>query len=507
MRTGNLESISKYLKLALALGAILYIATYIYIALSRIAYPFDLEWIEGASVGHVARILDGKGLYVSPTIDFVPLAYTPLYYYVSAAFAYVMGLGLAPLRLVSFLSSLGCLLIIMMMARRETGSSFAGLLAAGLYAAAFKLSGGWYDLARVDSLFVLLILISIYILRFYNTLIAYILSGIFIFLAFMTKQTAILISLPLMLNAIIIDKKRGLIFPITVLLLMGLGTIILNRITNGWFDYYIFTVVSGRPMDANMIFFFVWKIIPFVPALIFALFYFFIRHSHANNRQFIFYLMMAAGMVGVPSLSRFQVGTFLNVMMPVDAAIAILFGLGVFTAMEYIRSETINRRIIFEIAVYLFCMAGFINFMYNPFAHIPSKLDREADKELLATISKYKGEVFMPYHSEMPSLVGKKCYAHYVALAEVLRGNNTDAGKILAENIRQKLRSGAFDAVILCSDEPDVETNDIYKEYYIKDRPVFSKPLQFRMIEGVQLPPETIYLPRNNMNNDMKEKE
>jgi len=33
------------------------IAAYLWIALHRLDYPFDLEWMEGAGVDHVARIL------------------------------------------------------------------------------------------------------------------------------------------------------------------------------------------------------------------------------------------------------------------------------------------------------------------------------------------------------------------------------------------------------------------------------------------------------------------
>ena len=45
----------------------------------RIPYPYDLEWMEGGMLLHAARIAEGQPLYVTPSIDFIPFIYTPLY--------------------------------------------------------------------------------------------------------------------------------------------------------------------------------------------------------------------------------------------------------------------------------------------------------------------------------------------------------------------------------------------------------------------------------------------
>src|SRR5438132_2218404 len=101
------------------------------VAIKRLSYPFDLEWMEGGGVAHVQRVLDGRGLYPRPSLDFVPFIYTPLYWYVSAAAAWVLGTGYAPLRLVSLASSLGCFALVFTLVRRETGATWTGILAAG----------------------------------------------------------------------------------------------------------------------------------------------------------------------------------------------------------------------------------------------------------------------------------------------------------------------------------------------------------------------------------------
>ena len=65
----RLELVAK----VIAIGAVLiYLARFLYIALSRMAFPFTLEWMEGGSFVQVSRILAGQPLYVRPSFDFIP---------------------------------------------------------------------------------------------------------------------------------------------------------------------------------------------------------------------------------------------------------------------------------------------------------------------------------------------------------------------------------------------------------------------------------------------------
>ena len=56
---------------------------YLYVALSRLSFPFALEWIEPASYSSVERVC--QPLYAPPSYEFTALIYTPLYFYLSAA--------------------------------------------------------------------------------------------------------------------------------------------------------------------------------------------------------------------------------------------------------------------------------------------------------------------------------------------------------------------------------------------------------------------------------------
>ncbi len=173
------------------IGAVAYIAAYLFVALSRIGYPFDLEWMEGGSVDHVRRILAGQPLYVAPSLSFIPFIYPPFYYLLSAAVAKIIGIGFLPLRLISFTSSIGCFWLILRIVRRETGAWRPALLAAGIFAATFRHSGAWFDLARVDSLFLFLLLAGVYGIRSRPTAATFALSGVLFALSFLTKQAAL----------------------------------------------------------------------------------------------------------------------------------------------------------------------------------------------------------------------------------------------------------------------------------------------------------------------------
>src|SRR3569833_2402600 len=138
------------------------VGLYLFTAVHRMRYPFELEWMEGGVLEHVKRVVSGQPLYAAPSLDFAAFIYNPLYYYVAAPFCAVFGVGLFPLRLVSFVASLSSFLLLFFLVKKHTGQLLAGILAAGLFAATFVVGGSWFDLARIDSLGLALLLGAAY---------------------------------------------------------------------------------------------------------------------------------------------------------------------------------------------------------------------------------------------------------------------------------------------------------------------------------------------------------
>ena len=142
-----------------------FVLLFLYTSLRRIGYPFSFDQVEGGIVTSVWRIVHGYPLYAKPTPDFVPYLYAPLYFYLVTALSKLIGVGYASLRLISILGTLGSLCVIYALIHGETRSHVASLAGAGLFAACYLPLEGWFDVGRVDSLFVFLLLLAIYCTR------------------------------------------------------------------------------------------------------------------------------------------------------------------------------------------------------------------------------------------------------------------------------------------------------------------------------------------------------
>src|SRR5690606_13011645 len=127
---------------------------------ARLSYKGELEWMEGGILGHVLRVTKGQSLYVEPTVEFTPYIYTPFYYWLCAGLGQIFGLSVSLLRAVSLFSFFGSAALIILFVRRTYGSYLPGVIGAGLFAATFRLGGAWFDIARGDSLVVMLLLLT-----------------------------------------------------------------------------------------------------------------------------------------------------------------------------------------------------------------------------------------------------------------------------------------------------------------------------------------------------------
>lgn len=372
-----LVTLLRMLKYVLLGGAILFILLYIFIAINRITYPYQLEWMEGGSVDHVRRILSGNQLYIEPSLQFTPYIYTPLYFYISSLVSRLFGIGFFPLRLVSFLSSIGCFLIIFQFVKRETSSLICGLLSVSLYAATFIIGGAWFDIARVDSLFLLFLLGGIYLLRFKTDLKSIFISGILISLSFLTKQVALFVAILMSFYCFLILKRWSrFVFAITVLFIVGSSTILFNWITDGWYYFYVF----GLPTQHSIL---LSKILTFWSddltkhlsvALGVSVFYIIYLLSKSKYKDFFFFSFLFVSMIGASWFSRLHLGGFDNVLLPAYAVIAIYFGLGISILLE----DTNLKNKYFELLIFLLCIAQFFSLSYNPLHQIPTKADNEA---------------------------------------------------------------------------------------------------------------------------------
>ncbi len=227
------------------LAVIIHLGIILVIVISRINYRYDLEWMEGASLVQVYRIYTGQSLYTQPSLSYIPLIYPPLYFYLAAGLFKMMGISFLPLRLVSFASTVGCLVIIYLAVKDKTNSGLISLVAAGSFAATFKLGGAWFDIARVDMLFIFLCLAAIYFLSKQTTTNS-IISGALFALAFLSKQTALPIFIVVAGATLLLFRKQTFPLVACFVIISLAAYFYLNSSTKGWYQYYILALPASH---------------------------------------------------------------------------------------------------------------------------------------------------------------------------------------------------------------------------------------------------------------------
>lgn len=502
------STLSKLLEYLLLSAAFAYIAVYIAVACFRLYYPFDLEWLEGGAVAHVARILSGQLLYVSPSLEFIPYNYTPLFFYISAAASGFLEAGFMPLRMVSFVSSLGCFYLIFLIVAGETKSRYSGILAAGLFAATFHLSGSWFDMGRPDSFFLFLLLSSLYVIRFKSSNSSAVVSGVIISLAFLTKQTALPILLPVILYTLLSDWRRSIYFIITSAVIIAGSTFILDYMHDGWYTYYVFELpsnFSSRVEPAKWLTFWTEDIIPpFKIALGMSLIYFMMFIVKPDRSTFLFYFLTSAGMFGASLAPRLQAGGVENVLIPAHAMIAILFGLSFHRLSQFFSDMYSDRKHILISFISVLCLVQFGSgyLTYDPSEQLPSESDYEAGEKLMNTLSHIEGRIFLPSRSFIPGYEHETSSAHRQNITDNILYGREDVKVKLKDELQNAFKEKRFSAIITSSDKElwmgEELMTSFEQNYILKENLIYSTDNAFIPVAGFRTRPAGIYVPINS---------
>jgi hypothetical protein len=467
---------------ALALGG-WYILAYIALALVRVRYPFELEWMEGAVVEQVRQVAAGHRLYVAPTIDFIPFQYPPLYFYLGALVSKILGVGFLPLRLLSLLASLGCFGIMFGMVRKESGSAKAGFLAVSLFAACFRAGGAWYDLARTDSLCLVLVLGAAYLVRFHASRRDAIAAVMLLALAFLTKQSALLIALPLLAYLVVLSWREGVLAVAAFAALVGVATSMLDGLHHGWYVYYVFTMPARmQRIDPVSVDFWSRDILgPLAIASAMSLGYMLACLTRARAARSWFYPMLAMGMIGSAWLSMLHAGAYDNNLIPAYAVISILFGLAV--------SEVDSR-----VYTGALCVVQLLLLFYDPRQQLPTLRSREAGRQLVSLIAATPGDILLPQHGYLSALAGKRSFAHSMAVYDVMRAGSPRDGARLVSQFHQAFANRQFGAVIV--DRLDPWFREDLERAYRRSGAAIEDTEAFWPVTGLQMRPKWVYLPR-----------
>jgi hypothetical protein len=436
--------------LVLCVAAAVPIGAYLWVALHRVGYPFELDWMEGGSVELAGRVLGGHSLYAAPSVTFVGWTYPPLYYWTAAAVAKLTGLGFLPLRLVSLTASLVSMATLAWIVARETGSRVGALVAAGLLAATFPISGAWFDVGRVDSLFLALTLVALAWGRWASGVRGGIALGLLAFLAVLTKQTALLALAPALVFLAVSRRRVGIPAVLTLIALLLASTAVLQSASGGWYGYYVFSELVHQPL-AQPLWVGFWRddILrqqwPLVIVLVgggLAL------AGRARKRPSlgsppVYHVLAAAGLIGSAWVSRLHTGGYANVLMPAYAALALLSGL-TYGGLAKGRGSVLARPLL---AATLLVQLVLLN--YSVGAQVPSAADRAAGAQLIARLRTLAGPVIVLRHPWYATLAGKGTFAQAEAIGDVLRSASRRGARPLGASLANALNADDVQAVVL----------------------------------------------------------
>ncbi len=434
---------------AVTVFALAYPLAYIVIALMRAGHPFELEWMEGSVVAHVGRVLAGQPLYVAPSLQFTPFIYPPLYFYIGALVAKISGLGFTPLRLLSFAASLGTIACVYLTVRQGSDRRLPALLGACLFAASFREGGAWFDLARVDSVYLCAIAAGIFLLRRDRPWLAGTLGGLAFALAALTKQSALFIAAPAAVFLLAADWRRGIAFGGTLAAIVCGATLALERASGGWYGFYVFDLPRHHPIIGQLLRGFWTTDMLGAFAIAFALGVFgFCRMSRAAWRRDGLDMALLTGLVLTAYITKIRVGSYDNLVIPAHLAASLAFGWGLDRLLGF-RASLGERGAALERFAVVLCLLQFSLLLYKPWRQIPTAAHAAAGRQFVESLGRVPGDVWIPSHPYLAEMAGKPSWAHELALTDVLRQGDTPQHRELMDSLRTALREHRFGLVVL----------------------------------------------------------
>lgn len=450
-KAGPLRWLAFALRVLVVVAAAQVFASVFWVIFARVGYPFELEWMEGLSVDTVRRVVMGQPIYAQPSVDYVPSVYTPLYFYVSALFFDLLGGGFFPLRLVSLFATFGVVLLIGSFVYRETKRPTLAVIAVGLYAATFEWSGSWFDIARCDSLFVLLVLAAFYIVRFKRTMAGCIAAAIIVSAAFFTKQTGLSMALALILCGYIMQGRRAaLVMTAVEIVLIGGGSLVINLSTDGWFGFFVFELMSGHGWREQALREFWESDIGEVGiAAVLGCFVLIERASSERRREAIFAAVFALSMLGASWLSRLHGGGYRNTLMPAYVWIAIYFGVGIDATEAYLADLGEKRQAVLGAVLSVICLFQLYGTPLHLDNQVPPERSRRAGRAMFESLSRVEGDVLFPWHGYYGAMAGRRSYTLGMSLSDVLRSEHEEVAEELTREINAAIEEQRFGAIVI----------------------------------------------------------
>lgn len=455
LNPARFASLNKALLFSLALCGSFFGLAFLAVATATLSFPFPLEWMEGQTLEAIERLLEGNPLYSPPSLDYVPFIYPPLYYYLNALLANAFGLDFFIPRFLSLLSTLGTCGVIALWLRKEGANWPITLLGPLLFLASYPLSGRWFDMARVDSLFLFLTLCGLYTLFYLRTFRGAALSAALLSAAFLTKQTALMIAFPVFVGLLFVAPRHALKTGALLAALLGLCLLVLNFLSEGWFVFYTLELPKAHPFHTQAWEEF-WTVDVAPVALLFALATCsLVLLLLQNPKKGLLYLGLAIGLIGSSYSSRLHSFGYINVLMPLHAFVAFGSALCLCLLSKPPLKKTPQTPLIAP-TLSCACLLVFLelaSLTYNPFALLPCAEATQKNQTFLQNLSQSAHhEILFPDIAFLPRQAGKPSQALGMAAFDLLRAQLPENRQYIRHDFQKDLEEaigqGHFSAIL-----------------------------------------------------------
>jgi hypothetical protein len=433
--------------IALAAAAFVVLAR---VFLLRLAYPLDLEWMEGGTLTHAYRLAHGQPLYAEPSVDFVSFLYTPLYPEVLSLLGKVFGLSYVLGRAVSIVAFTGALVLLVASVRgvaepydsdelHAVGTA-SGLLGAAAVCLAFPFCGEFFDLVRCDSLWLFLVAAGLSCVAPGRSPGKLVPGALLLVLAFFTKQSAA----PFMVAAAVAVSmtagiRRGLVFAGVAFGSTAAAVAAGQYLTGGWLWIYIYRLHQSHETLLR-------KIWPETPAVLLDYGVLLLApiagcvlaaaiRRRVSKVLFFWAAMAATGLVTAAVTSATQ-GAYDNAYIP-----AVYFG-ALFSAACAVELSALAAALrpavagaswsagksegAFVGALRVYALLGLgvlsahvVTRWLDPSHLVPSADDRASARRLLAYLTEHGSDVFIPCHPFYNVLAGGSGHLHIMGVNDV----------------------------------------------------------------------------------------
>jgi hypothetical protein len=465
-----------------------------YITLSRVAYPFELEWMEGPGLLQVGRILSGKPIYVEPTLEYIPMIYAPLYFYISAGSASVFGLSFLSLRLVSLASTIGILLLVYRIVWEKTRLHWAACGGVGLLVLLFPATNWWIDVARVDTLFTFFLVLMFWLLQQKH----WGKAGLAFGLALWTKQTGLVILPAVLLYLALTDWRALLRFVGVGAATFGIPFLVLNNYTDGWAAYYMFWLPAQHDTLAQLPMLLHHLRVDYIAPLLLIFAYMAelaIRTKVWRNlRSELLVVCVLPAFIVLSLLARLNIGGYHNALWPAYTAIAVLFGRALATSWRVLPNRAMGSGRLRQIAFLSLAFCQMVALLAIAFSNIASQIPTAADarfwQEKMDLLRIQPGRVFLPSHNYLLDRVGRPSGFHTIAILEF----DTTFGRgdpQRAEALRRQIDAvyNAADTVVILNNIPDEKITPNQPKTMLVSR----SAMEGRPVVGYRVRPEVAF--------------